>query len=239
MRRGMGRGDERPLFTLRGRGGAGQLSRWTRGKPVDLLPQRPEETFRHLRTPFERLPCASGLAVPSPRAVESTEGRAFDVVLLGLTPAAAALFFPARALRLTDLPFRVGRLPVAGEGQPIEVNDLQLSDMTPFNVSRDHFTIERAPDGVQVRDRGSYVGTIVNGVQIGRHHHVATVPLALGDNEVVAGSPRSPFRFRVVVALRQPHSCPDQALQGAVLKDGFDGLEGSLATRHSGRNRRT
>jgi len=156
-----------------------------------------------------------GLTVQSPRAVESTEGRAFDVVLFGLTPAAAALFFPARALRLADLPFRVGRLPVAGEAQPIEVNDLQLSDMTPFNVSRDHFAIERAPDGVQVRDRGSYVGTIVNGVQIGRHHHVATVPLAVGDNEVVAGSPRSPFRFRVVVALRQPNSCPDQEFHSA------------------------
>jgi len=32
---------------------------------------------------------------------------------------------------------------------------------------------------------------------------VATVPLAVGENEVVAGGPRSPFRFRVVVSLRQ------------------------------------
>jgi pSer/pThr/pTyr-binding forkhead associated (FHA) protein len=87
--------------------------------------------------------------------------------------------------------------------------------MTPFNVSRDHFAIERVPEGVQVRDRGSYVGTIVNRVQIGGHHHVASVPLAVGENEVVAGSPRSPFRFRVVVALRQPNSCPDQELHSA------------------------
>ena len=195
--------DERPLVTLGGHRlrRAAQHGTW---EVMDLLPQRREETFRY-----------DGLTLQSPRAVASTEGRAFDVVLFGLTPAAAALFFPARALRLADLPFRVGRLPVAGEAQPIEVNDLQLSDMTPFNVSRDHFTIERAPDGVQVRDRGSYVGTIVNGVQIGRHHHVATVPLVVGDNEVVAGSPRSPFRFRVVVALRLPNSCPDQELDSA------------------------
>jgi FHA domain-containing protein len=185
--------DERPLVTLGGHRlrRAAQHVTW---ELMDLLPQRREETFRY-----------DGL----------TEGRAFDVVLFGLTPAAAALFLPARALRLADLPFRVGRLPVAGEAHPIEVNDLQLSDMTPFNVWRDHFTIERAPDGVQVRDRGSYVGTIVNGVQIGRHHHVATVPLAVGENEVVAGSPMSPFRFRVVVALRPPNSCPDQALHSA------------------------
>jgi len=199
----MGLGNERRLFALGGPVGAGRLSTWTRGEPMALLLQRPEETFRHLRTPFERLHCANGLAVPSPRAVESTEGRAFDVVLLGLTPAASALFFPARTLCLARLPFRVGRLPVAGEAQPMEVNDLQLADTQPFHVSRNHFAIERGPDGVQVRDRGSSVGTLVNGVQIGGHHHVGTLPLAVGENEVVAGSPRSPFRFRVVVALRQ------------------------------------
>lgn len=119
---------------------------------------------------------------------------------IGLTPAAAAVFLPTRALRLARLPFRVGRIPVAGEAQPLEENDLQLSDTKPFHVSRNHFAIERVPDGVQVRDRGSYVGTIVNKVQIGGHRHVASVPLAVGENEVVAGSPSSPFRFRVVVA---------------------------------------
>ena len=168
-----------------------------------------------MRILLERLRAADGLTLQSPRAVEATAGRAFDVVLAGLTPAAAALFFPARDLRLTHLPFRVGRLPVPGEAQPIEMNDLQLSDTTPFNVSRDHFAIERVPDGVQVRDRGSYVGTIVNGVRIGAHHHDTTAPLAVGENEVVAGSPMSPFRFRVVVALQQPNSCPVHELHSA------------------------
>jgi hypothetical protein len=188
------------------RGDIGLSDEGPRDALLDLLPQRREDTFRHLRMLFERQRAANVLAVQSPRAVESTEDRAFDVLLFGLTPAAAAVFFPARALRLAPLPFRLGRLPVAGEAQPLEVNDLQLSDTRPFHVSRNHFAIERGPDGVQVRDRGSYVGTIVNGVQIGGHHHVATVPLAVGENEVVAGSPRSPFRFRVVVALQQPSS---------------------------------
>jgi len=39
----------------------------------DLLPQRREETFRHLRMLFERLRAANVPAVQSPRAVESTE----------------------------------------------------------------------------------------------------------------------------------------------------------------------
>jgi hypothetical protein len=160
---------------------------------------------------FERLSAANVLATQSPRAVESTEDETFDVVLFGLTPA-AAVFLPAPALRLARLPFRVGRIPVAGEAQPLEVNDLQLSDTKPFHVSRNHFAIERGPDGVQVRDRGSYLGTIVNSLQIGGDQHVGTVPLAVGENEVVAGSPKSPFRFRVVVVLRQPTSSPDHEL---------------------------
>jgi CRP/FNR family transcriptional regulator, cyclic AMP receptor protein len=122
-----------------------------------------------------------------------------DVVLSGLTPLAATVFFPARALCLARLPFRIGRLPVAGEAQPMEVNDLQLPDIKPFHVSRSHFAIERVPDGIQVRDRGSYVGTIVNGVRIGGHRQVGAAPLTVGQNEVVAGGPGSPFRFRVVV----------------------------------------
>ena len=67
----------------------------------------------------ERLRAPNIRAVPSPRAVESTEGPAFDVTLFGLTPVAEAGFFPARALRLARLPFRVGRLPAAGEAQPV------------------------------------------------------------------------------------------------------------------------
>ena len=62
---------------------------------MDLLPQRREGTFRY-----------DGL----------TEGQAFDVVLFGLDARGGGTLFPARALRLADLPFRVGRLPVAEYG---------------------------------------------------------------------------------------------------------------------------
>jgi hypothetical protein len=51
----MGLGDERRLFALGGPVGAGRLSTWTRGEPMALLLQRPEETVRYLKTLFERL----------------------------------------------------------------------------------------------------------------------------------------------------------------------------------------
>ena len=105
--------------------------------------------------------------------------------------------------------FALGASPSLGEAQPLEENHLHLSDTKPFHVSRNHFAIERGPDGIQVRDRGSYVGTIVNSLKVGGDRLVGTVPLAVGENEVVVGSPKSPVRFRVVVALRRPDSYPD------------------------------
>ena len=46
---------------------------------------------------------------------------------------------------------------------------------------------------------GSFLGTIVNGVEIGGRHSVAAAELKLGENDLVVGTVDSPFRFRVIV----------------------------------------
>jgi hypothetical protein len=51
-----------------------------------------------------------------------------------------------------------------------------------------------------VRDEGSRLGTLVNGVLVGQHAGRSSAPLRAGDNAVVAGGRDSPFAFRVVVA---------------------------------------
>jgi hypothetical protein len=116
----IGVNDERPPFTLGGHRlrRAAQLVTW---ELVDLLPQRREETFRY-----------DG----------RTEGRAFDIVLSGLTLAAAALLFPARALRLADLPFRVGRLPVAGEPAPKGLPYARAGSQSPLSHAYAAFTVD-------------------------------------------------------------------------------------------------
>ena len=45
-------------------------------------------------------------------------------------------------------------------------NDLYLRDSEPFNVSRNHFSIDMARGEVVVVDRGSRLGTIANGKRI-------------------------------------------------------------------------
>ena len=55
-------------------------------------------------------------------------------------------------LGLGDLPFIVGRGPVAGEGPPQLQPDLKLDDTVPFRLSRNHFMIEKRDGSYYVRD---------------------------------------------------------------------------------------
>ncbi|HKO07836.1 MAG TPA: FHA domain-containing protein, partial [Alphaproteobacteria bacterium] len=128
-------------------------------------------------------------------------------------PAAAARVGPGVKLRLlpgseylerlmrtegvevTSLPFRVGRNSVKGEPPPTEDNDLTFEDFKPFNLSRRHFAIEESRRGLVVRDCGSRLGTVVNGVRIGPKAGGNIAILKAGDNEIIAGTEQSPYRF--------------------------------------------
>ena len=102
-------------------------------------------------------------------------------------------------LGLGDLPFVVGRGPVAGEGLPPLPPDLKLNDTVPFRLSRNHFMIEKRNGSYYVRDLCSTLGTIVNGEPIGEHFRGDDAPLRAGENEVIAGGVDSPFVFSVLI----------------------------------------
>jgi CRP/FNR family cyclic AMP-dependent transcriptional regulator len=103
-------------------------------------------------------------------------------------------------LGLGDLPFIVGRGPVAGEGLPRLQPDLKLDDTVPFRLSRNHFMIEKRYGCYYVRDLCSTLGTIVNGEPIGNHFRGDDAPLRVGENEVIAGGVDSSFVFSVFIA---------------------------------------
>jgi len=98
-------------------------------------------------------------------------------------------------VELTSLPFRVGRNSVKGEPPPTEDNDLTFEDFKPFNLSRRHFVIEESRRGLVVRDCGSRLGTVVNGVRLGPKGGGNIAILKAGDNEIIAGTEQSPYRF--------------------------------------------
>jgi CRP/FNR family transcriptional regulator, cyclic AMP receptor protein len=102
-------------------------------------------------------------------------------------------------LGLGDLPFVVGRGPVAREGLPPLQPDLKLDDTVPFRLSRSHFMIEKRDGSYYVRDLCSTLGTMVNGEPIGEHFRRDDAPLRTGENEVIAGGVGSPFVFSVFI----------------------------------------
>jgi CRP/FNR family cyclic AMP-dependent transcriptional regulator len=105
---------------------------------------------------------------------------------------------------LGDLPFVVGRRPLAGEEQPPYQPELKLDDTVPFRLSRNHFMIEKRDGHYHVRDLYSTLGTIVNGEPIGDHCRAKDALLRAGDNEVIAGGLNSPFVFSVLLGWRGP-----------------------------------
>jgi CRP/FNR family cyclic AMP-dependent transcriptional regulator len=195
----MGLVDERPrTYTARAMEPVHLLT-VSQDELIDLLMNHPEESLRFLRTLFERLRgMNTRRSIEQLRPLEPTPSLAFSAMIIGISPRAARVVSP-EGLRVGRLPFRVGRTRGKDEGQPLEVNDLSLPDMPPYNVSRNHFSIDRQRDRLVVRDRGSFLGTIVNGVEIGGRHPLAAADLEIGENDLVVGSLESPFQFRVIV----------------------------------------
>lgn len=100
---------------------------------------------------------------------------------------------------LDRLPFRIGRRQ-SGEGADIlSANDLALRDNYPYQISRNHCSIERSGAELIVRDRGSTLGTILNGQTMGTESEHMALPLQQGANKLVLGGEDSPFQFNVLV----------------------------------------
>lgn len=91
---------------------------------------------------------------------------------------------------------------------PFSFNDLSVPDRMPFQVSRHHCAIEQRGRQLRVRDRGSTVGTRVNGKPIGVRFQEVEAPLVVGPSEIVLGCERSPHRFAVTVRAAEPPAPP-------------------------------
>jgi CRP-like cAMP-binding protein len=101
---------------------------------------------------------------------------------------------------VTKIPFRIGRATQGGHGlAPLAPNDLSLPDHLPYQVSRNHCVIEDSGHGLLVRDLGSRLGTIVNGVKLGIDFDSFVAPLKPGDNILTLGDASGPHHFRVIV----------------------------------------
>jgi CRP/FNR family cyclic AMP-dependent transcriptional regulator len=80
-----------------------------------------------------------------------------------------ASHLPKKGISVTELPFSVGRSPLAKEPRPSVPIDLTLPDSKPFRLSRQHFALSRHQGKPAAVDLGSTLGTEVNGEPLGYH----------------------------------------------------------------------
>ena len=128
------------------------------------------------------------------------EGGYQSIVLTACNDHAMARL-PESSVTIQKFPFRIGRKhDTPGKGATVFAsNDLPIADDKPYQISRNHCSIEREGDNFFVRDRGSSLGTVVNNAAIGLAENSLTQDLRGGENQILLGSDDSQFQFKVTL----------------------------------------
>ena len=171
------------------------------------LQTNPQLAISLLRVLFERLREADAtilqlhvshpeLASLQPARPRDIPVRSSTVVLLqGLTPKAGSAL-PEAPFRITRFPFRIGRR----SDDPLVHNDLSISDSPPLQVSRHHLALVKQGGQIGVTDRGSHLGSLVDGKRLGGEGgHPATIFFTEPEGTLVLGGESSPFKFKVTI----------------------------------------
>jgi CRP-like cAMP-binding protein len=136
--------------------------------------------------------------LPSDSVGVARPQKQLAITLEGLTPQAAAAL-PVTPFQITRFPFRIGRL----SPDPLVYNDLMIPDFEPLEISRHHLAFIADEGRVGVIDRGSTLGSWVDGQQIGGPVGLSGPVFFNGlEGLVILGGRDSPFRYRVNLPAR-------------------------------------
>jgi CRP-like cAMP-binding protein len=120
------------------------------------------------------------------------------ITMEGVT-ARADSALPVTPFQITQFPFRIGRR----SPDPLNYNDLMLPDSVPLQISRHHLSFVAHEGRVGVMDRGSTLGSWLDGEQIGGPSNVSGPVFFTGsEGLLVLGTRESPFRYRVSLRAR-------------------------------------
>jgi CRP/FNR family cyclic AMP-dependent transcriptional regulator len=163
------------------------------------LLQRLSQRLRDLDAAYAAAAPVAGLVVPAARPIAPPREPRIPAVRLAAGSERLLNVLPGAGLALGRLPFVVGRRTSHPGDAALPAIDLVIDDTQPYRLSRRHFAIARGSGGIEVRDLGSHLGTLVNGIAIGRAFSRDAAPLQAGGNTVIAGGDGSPYVFRLVV----------------------------------------
>ncbi|MDO9547676.1 MAG: FHA domain-containing protein [Candidatus Marinimicrobia bacterium] len=118
--------------------------------------------------------------------------------IAGLTNEATGIL-KGKEFIIKKFPFKVGRNSSHISDAIFVNNDLCIDDVVPYNVSKNHMSINFHDNHLYILDRGSSLGTIVNGKQIGGQVSNYKINLNPGENIVIIGSEASPYQFKITL----------------------------------------
>lgn len=153
------------------------------------------ERTRMSSSPTVALPRRDQVQPPAPVA-----SRSYHVLLKAADGRIPLRPGQPTTVEVAKFPYRIGREEHRSVPSVFSTNDYVLSDEQPYQVSRNHCSIECEGSHLFVRDRGSMVGTIVNGVSLGAGQINLTADLQLGENTLILGVENSPYRFIIEVS---------------------------------------
>jgi CRP-like cAMP-binding protein len=142
---------------------------------------------------------STSLRTALPSSDSEADAPPADRATIRLLPGSELLAnqYGMRPVDVRHLPFQVGNR-YGGETIPIaSTRACCIPARGSVSLAAPHFAIMQRDGRIGVRDLGSATGTMVNGTAISRTSLTVFVPLRRGDNEVIAGGPASPFRFRI------------------------------------------
>ena len=126
----------------------------------------------------------------------SVSPRPITVIWMkGLTPQAAKSL-PENPYPIKKFPFLIGRKTK----DPFAYNDLMIADKPPYRISRHHIELDSEEGRVVALDRGSHLGSFVDGRQLGGTEG-GPGPLMFqpSGGTLILGEKQSPYKYKLSI----------------------------------------
>ncbi len=102
-------------------------------------------------------------------------------------------------MTVTKLPFRIGRAYFDTAVSSLARNNLSIEEEHPYQLSRNHCEIDYEHGHFILRDRGSKLGTWVDGTHVCVDAGCITSPLKAGENKIIFGNAESPHHYTLTI----------------------------------------
>ena len=167
--------------------------------------QRPDRLHVYLATLFERirrtdllLTTTTNATVPLVSKPKPAKEPVFRVKIRSHYDE-TGLDHPPVDKTITKLPFRIGRTYFDTAVSSLSRNDLSIDEPHPYQLSRNHCEIDFEDGHFVLRDRGSKLGSWVNGEHVSVDAGRISSQLKTGENQIVLGNADSPHRYTLTI----------------------------------------